>query len=1296
MDKEINGQALIDDLTGVSNRRAFWNYLHKILATSKEGTQDFYVVMTDLDHFKHINDTYGHLTGDHIIKEFSKVIAESVQKSTNVVARYGGDEFVLILEGIDRHQAKAVMEQARTMLSTREFLSLDGYRKISLTLSAGIAEYPGDGKTPDELFAKADEALYSSKQLGRNKVSFAKDILGNVREEKKVQNQLLKPDFVGRKKEISETENLLFSASTHKLIIVNGEVGVGKSRFLEEIYGLCKRKQREVFLMSCSALDQERSYAFLSDVLNLINQQYPQQCNDCFQSLTSKQKSALSTLGKLKNITGGSQPDVVFDAEMRTNLFEGLTELFQAVIFELKPIILVDNFDFIDEASAEVITCLMLSEKDAPLRLCVSDSRRKSQDTGKGSFLDDLVLKVSEFEIIPKVNLVYFSRAETIALMQHIFAGTSVPAAFSERIYQTTEGSPFFIVELLQDLLARRVIYLQYPRWIFRYTNESFPKSLKELLLLKFKRLPEEERGLVLAVAGMGGACKFEFLSKLKKLNNGYIQDVVTGEAGDIFRKSEADVQGRLFFKSEFTRSLFYGTADEDSCIKLHESIGTSLEEENKDNVEPVSAELAFHFSKAQLTYKAKIYAARAASYAQKLFSDQEIDKIVDKLMSTKDARNKTEPIKEEAWPQVIEIIGSLNAAIKNMHVYQGTNELSIRMAHKCILAIQHFFKTQKNLTFSNPHGSVSEENILLINGQRLYSSSSIGDVVSKRLLSIMRDFSISSITLRENVTEAELLEFISIILDHKRFAQQKKGWSKILFEHNIHGIKIDEMIYKIVALEEDKKQLREEVMEDLIKKTISSGAANINTDPLIKEGVLYKKKAFTPIEKVRSIEKNILLKSITHIPDDIVVETIAEEYSHRKNNILDIKEMVLVFLKSRPETDKLITMLRGYLFGQLGMSEGCFQWLIDQEDFLKESLHKRANIYLNSDAKTLLEMGVSENLIPTLGGLFAAQEDAAARNIIEKYLGNLKDKDVGFRAYTAVTMVELMNIIPVGLLEEYLEKIIALFLDTLQNENDEEPYGYMLNNAGWLLERLLERENYQGLGIVLSAIRQIKETASEPQWRQSLAIELFEKLNVEAIVHRLFPLMDKIAQDHEKNSQILGIFRQLMPRISIYLIDFLAKRASGLVLFEWHLQDMRIMELLRDFKEEIIGEIENLVATGNEAKIDTALRIVQYFNDPQLLYMYEKPLHSQNKDIQRCAIDSLLKFTIEGSKQLLEKIISNSEPKKQKDLISLIRKRGFNTLAVDFLEGLMGLEGQAPNKSELLAAIAAIKKKCA
>ncbi|TRZ94605.1 diguanylate cyclase [bacterium] len=1293
MDTEKNGQALIDDLTGVSNRRAFWNHLNKILATSKEGMQGFYVVVTDLDHFKHINDTYGHLTGDHIIKEFSKVITESAQKSASVVARYGGDEFVLILEGIDRDQAKGAMEQARTILSTREFLSLDGDRKIALTLSVGIAEYPGDGKTPDELFAKADEALYSSKQLGRNKVSFAKDILGNVREEKKIQNRLLKPDFIGRKEEICGAENLLFSASTHKLIIVNGEVGVGKSRFLEEIYSLSKRKKAEVFLMSCSALDQERPYVFLSDILNLINQQYPQQCNNCFQSLASKQKAALSTLGKLKSITGRSQPDVVFDLEMRMSLFEGLTELFQAVIFELKPIILVDNFDFIDQASVEVITCLMLSEKDVPLRICASDSRLKSQDTGKGSFLDDLVLKVLEFEIISKVNLAYFSRAETITLIQHIFAGTSVPAAFSEKVYQTTEGSSFFIVELLRDLLARRIIYLQYPRWIFRYTNEPFPKSLKDLLLLKFKRLSEEERELVLAVAGMGGTCKFEFLSKLKKLNNGYIQDVVEREAGDIFRKSEADAQGRLFFKSEFTRSLFYGTVDEDSRIKLHESIAAALEEENKDNVEPVSAELAFHFSKAQLTYKAKIYAARAASYAQKLFSDQEIDQIVDKVMSAKDARNKTEPIREEAWPQVIEIIGSLNAAIKNMHVYQGTNELSIRMAHKCILAIQYFFKIQKNLTFSNPHGSVSEENALLINGQRLYSSSSIGDVVSKRLLSIMRDFSISSITFRENVREAELLEFISIILDHKRFAEQKKAWSKILLERNIHGIKIDEMIYKIVALEEDKKQLREEVMKDLIKKTISSGAANINTDPLVKEGVFYKKRAFTPIEEVKSIEKNILLKSITHIPDDIVVETIAEEYSQRKNNILDIKEMVLVFLKSRLENDKLITMLRGYL-GQLGMSEECLQWLIDPEDFSKESLHKGANIYLATDAKTLLEMGVSENLIPTLGGLFAAQEDATALKIIDKYLINLKSKDVGFRAYSAVTIVELMNIVPATLLGEYLEKIVASFLDTLQNEDDEEPYGFMLNNVGWLLERLLERENYQGLGIVLSAIRQVKETTGAPEWRQSLAVELFEKFNVEAIMHRLLPLMDKIAQDQEKNSEVIGIFRQLMPRVSIYLIDFLTKRASGPVLFEWYLQDMKIMELLRDFKEEIVGEIESLAATENEAKVDTAFRILHYFNDPQLLYMYEKPLRSQNRDIQRCAVDSLLKFTIEGSVQVLEKIILNSEPKKQKDLISLIGKCGFNTSAVDFLERLMKLEGQASNKKDLSAAIAAIKKK--
>jgi diguanylate cyclase (GGDEF)-like protein len=120
--------------------------------------------MADLDHFKRINDTYGHTAGDRVLKAVGKYLQKNI-RDVDIIARYGGEEFVLLLPEADKSEAYTVAERLREGFSMLQLETLP-----QLTLSLGIASYPQDGTNLELLIKRADTAMYVAKQMGRNKV----------------------------------------------------------------------------------------------------------------------------------------------------------------------------------------------------------------------------------------------------------------------------------------------------------------------------------------------------------------------------------------------------------------------------------------------------------------------------------------------------------------------------------------------------------------------------------------------------------------------------------------------------------------------------------------------------------------------------------------------------------------------------------------------------------------------------------------------------------------------------------------------------------------------------------------------------------------------------------------------------------------------------------------------------------------------------------------------------------------------------------------------------------------------
>jgi len=162
-------EAITDALTSVYNYRYFLSQIEREIVRSDRHDKHFSVAMIDIDNFKQYNDTQGHLNGDEALRLIAQTLVDNIRKS-DTLARYGGDEFVMILPELDKHQSKSLAEKLCMVIGKTKVPRKKTSRKINLTVSLGISTFPEDGRTEDELLKKADEALYKAKDLGRNVV----------------------------------------------------------------------------------------------------------------------------------------------------------------------------------------------------------------------------------------------------------------------------------------------------------------------------------------------------------------------------------------------------------------------------------------------------------------------------------------------------------------------------------------------------------------------------------------------------------------------------------------------------------------------------------------------------------------------------------------------------------------------------------------------------------------------------------------------------------------------------------------------------------------------------------------------------------------------------------------------------------------------------------------------------------------------------------------------------------------------------------------------------------------------
>lgn len=164
--QRITELTIIDDCTGLYNARHMHTLIDTELSRAKRYKHPFSVIFLDLDHFKNVNDTHGHLIGSRLLYEIGQVLAEGL-RSIDAAIRYGGDEFVLILPQTSRAGALKVANRLRESLNSKVFFEEEGLN-ISITASFGISSYPEDAADKEDILRHSDQAMYHVKETTRD------------------------------------------------------------------------------------------------------------------------------------------------------------------------------------------------------------------------------------------------------------------------------------------------------------------------------------------------------------------------------------------------------------------------------------------------------------------------------------------------------------------------------------------------------------------------------------------------------------------------------------------------------------------------------------------------------------------------------------------------------------------------------------------------------------------------------------------------------------------------------------------------------------------------------------------------------------------------------------------------------------------------------------------------------------------------------------------------------------------------------------------------------------------------
>lgn len=481
----------LDDLTRLPMRRAFRVAAEQLLEQRRTTGRPVAMLVIDIDHFKLVNDTFGHQRGDQVLATVASVIRRTV-RPVDFVARYAGDEFVVLLPGARLEDACLVAERLReAVCETRYAPEHEDEPTLRITLSIGAACAPLHGETMDAIFGAADSALYGAKRAGRNSVTTA----GRAGQGKR---EMLLDCFVGRSAEHLKLRKLFGDAAAGEphMVVLRGEAGVGKSALLRQLGPDVAIRGGAVLTGQCIEADISLPYGPLADVIRNAHRA---------GLVGARPWRALARLvPEVQPENSGDRSRGV--AELHSNdgtqriLLEEMLEFLQLASAVRPLVIILDDLQWADPATWDGLEFLLSRLRDHHLLFCLTV---RSEDTSECA--ESRLRRLSRSERCADIALQRLQRGDLQQWLRNTLGGQRPDAALLEYVARQSEGNPFFAVQTLRALVEDGALRIDGDRWEFCTDRiADVPRAIGDLLARRVQRLDRSRRE-ILALAALIG-----------------------------------------------------------------------------------------------------------------------------------------------------------------------------------------------------------------------------------------------------------------------------------------------------------------------------------------------------------------------------------------------------------------------------------------------------------------------------------------------------------------------------------------------------------------------------------------------------------------------------------------------------------------------------------------------------------------------------------------------------------------------------------------------------------------------
>jgi diguanylate cyclase (GGDEF)-like protein/putative nucleotidyltransferase with HDIG domain len=583
----------LDDLTQLPSRRAFRDAATHLLEARRTTGRPVSMLVVDIDRFKLVNDTFGHLVGDAALRMVAQQL-RALLRPMDFAARYAGDEFVVLLPGTRLVDACLVAERLREAVSGMVIEAGPGHAPCRISVSIGAASAPLHGETLDAVFGAADSALYGAKRAGRNAVTSAARMGGGRQE-------LLLDTFVGREEERRRLRDLLGAAlkGDPQVAVLVGETGVGKSALLRQLGPDMGIRAGAFLTGQCREASVELPYGPWADVV-LAAHRAGLVAPRAWRELSQLVPEVAGATGS----TAAGSPRA---------LLGELAEFLRLACAERPLLVVLDDVQWADPASWDALEYVVGALASQPLFLCLTVRAEMRTEA-----CDARLRRLSRSKRCSTIPVGRLAREEVVEWLHAALGGQPAPVALVDLVMTQSEGNAFFVVETLRVLLESGRLHWAPDGWRFEGVDAVVPATaISDLLARRLEGLSREHRHILALGAVLGREFDPEVLVTAYEGAEAQVQDALDeGLAADVL-ESVAHPRPTLRFAHAGLADLLMAGINPLRLRRLHERAARALEAMPARD----ASALAVHFDQAGMGREAYQAALEAGRQAQELYA---------------------------------------------------------------------------------------------------------------------------------------------------------------------------------------------------------------------------------------------------------------------------------------------------------------------------------------------------------------------------------------------------------------------------------------------------------------------------------------------------------------------------------------------------------------------------------------------------------------------------------------------------------------------------------------------------